>query len=431
MSKNKVLFFTGFVGNVLEWYDFVIYGYFANIFAELFFPKGNPTVSLILSFSAFAVGFFARPFGSLILGYIGDRKGRKPALLFSIILMAVPSVLIMLLPGYEILGIISPLLLSIFRIFQGISAGGEYTTSVTFLMEHSPPEKRAFWTCINLFGAIFGIMLGSLSATFLYSVLSPSSLKAYGWRLAYLPTLFLAWVGYYIRKHTYESPAFVKETLSYKKGFPLLIALKEYPRCVIVALVLSMIQGIAFFTLFVYLPTYFSRYLNVVSSLALLSNTLAMLILNITILLVALLSDKYGRRPFFLISLLTYALFSFPLNYLMVNTNFWGVLLVHLFFGAISAFFMSILPVTLAELFPVKIRATSLSVLYNLSLALFGGTAPMVATYFVEKKGLLIFPGIYLTLASAIAFLIVLFLLPETHPLKSQKLCAKYKNLKN
>lgn len=422
MSKSKILFFTGFVGNVLEWYDFVIYGYFANVFAELFFPKGDPTVSLILSFSAFAVGFFARPLGSLILGYIGDKKGRKPALLFSIILMAIPSFLIMCLPTYATLGIVAPLLLSIFRIFQGISAGGEYTTSITFLLEHSPPEKRAFWTSINLFGAIFGIMLGSLSATLIHSLLSSLSVKEYGWRLAYLPTIFLALVGYYIRKHTYETPAFVRETLSPQRGFPLFIALKEYPFYVIVALTLSMIQGIAFFTLFVYLPTYFFRYLKVSSDLALLSNTLAMLILDVTILLVALLSDKYGRKPFFLFSLLMYALFSFPLNYIMVKkTNFEGILICHLLFGLISAFFMSILPVTLAELFPVRIRATSLSVLYNCSVALFGGTAPMLATYFVEKKNILLFPGIYLALSSALAFLVALFFLPETHPLKTKK----------
>lgn len=421
MSKNRILFFTGFIGNMLEWYDFVIYGYFASIFAELFFPKSDFTIALILSFSAFAVGFFARPLGSLILGYIGDKKGRKPALLFSIILMAVPSFLIMFLPTYTTLGILAPLFLSIFRIFQGISAGGEYTTSITFLLEHSPPEKRAFWTSINLFGAIFGIMLGSFSATLLYYTLEPLSLKEYGWRIAYLPTIFLAVVGYYIRKHTYETPAFIKETLSSKKGFPLIIALKEYPSRVIIALTLSMMQGIAFFILFVYFPTYFSRYLNIPSSLALFSNTVAMLLLDIAILIVALLSDKYGRKPFLKLSLLMYVLFSIPLNYLIINSSYLGKLCSHLFFSIISAFFMSILPVTLAELFPVKIRTTSLSVFYNFSLALFGGTAPMVATYFVEKKNILFFPGIYLSLASALALLIVLIFLPETHPLKTKE----------
>lgn len=419
MSSTRILFLTGIIGNVLEWYDFIIYGYFATQFAKLFFPVSDPAVSLILSFSAFAIGFFARPLGALFIGYLGDKLGRKPALLISIILMAIPSFLMIFLPTYQTLGILAPLFLTLLRILQGFSAGGEYTTSITFLLEHSSPNKRALWSSINLFGAILGILFGSLVATLFHHYLSQDILEAYGWRLAYLPTLFLAYIGYIIRKHTYETPAFVKETLSPLKGFPLVYALKRYPRSFFLTLFLSMVQGVAFYILFVYFPTYLARYFGVPQDKALFSNTLAMILLNILILPCAYLSDLYGRRPFFLLSLFLYAVISAFLNYYFLPKGYIFMLLTHLTLAFISGFFMSILPVTLAELFPVKIRSTSFAFLYNSSLALFGGTAPMLCTYFIEKKGFLTFPGFYLSGITALVFLITLFFLPETHPLKS------------
>lgn len=420
MGTSRILFLTGISGNILEWYDFVIYGYFASEFAKLFFPTSDPAVSLILSFLTFAVGFFTRPLGALFLGYVGDRKGRKPALLLSIILMAIPSFFMIFLPTYETIGLLAPLILALLRLLQGFSAGGEYTTSVAFLLEHSPPNRRALWSSVNLFGAIAGILLGSLVATFLYHLLDKATIQSYGWRLAYLPTIFLALIGYLIRKHTYETPAFLREKLSPLKGFPLLLAIREFPRSFFLALLLSMVQGVAFYTLFVYLPTYFSRYLSLSSDKALLSNTLAMAMLNVLILPCAYLADRYGRRPLFLFSLTLYTFLSILLNKLILSGSFSSILIAHLIFATISGFFMSILPVTLAELFPVKVRATSFAVLYNLSLALFGGTAPMLATYFIEKKGFLLFPGTYLALCAGIALLSALKFLPETHPLKSK-----------
>lgn len=418
MSSRKILFLSGLFGNALEWYDFVIYGYFASVFAKLFFPVKDPAISLILSFSAFAIGFFARPLGALFIGLIGDKKGRKPALLISILIMGIPSFLIIFLPTYETLGIIAPLLLTLLRILQGFSAGGEYTTSVSFLLEHSPPNRRAFWSSVNLFGAILGIWLGSLSATLLHHFLNQKSLETFGWRLAYLPTIFLAVIGYLIRKHTYETPAFVREKLSPSKGFPLYLALKEYPRPFLLTLILSMVQGVAFYTIFVYFPTYFSRYFEIPADSALLSNTLSMILLNLLILPCAFLSDQVGRKPLFLLSLLAYALSAFFFNQFLIPKGYFYIVLSHLTLAFISGFFMSVLPVTLAELFPVKIRNTSFSVLYNLSLALFGGTLPTIATFFIEKKGILNFPGIYLSLVCILALIITLFYLPETHPLK-------------
>jgi len=415
-SSRSILIATGLVGNVIEWYDFVVYGYFAQVFAKLFFPSHDPVVSLILSFLTFAVGFLARPFGALLIGYVADKKGRKPALVLSIYLMAIPSLLIMVLPTYHSIGVLSSIILGILRIFQGLSAGGEYTTSVTFLLEHSHPKRRAFYASINLFGAILGILFGSFTATVFHHVFSEEELLSYAWRLIYLPTLILAYLGVLVRKRTYETPSFVKEALSPAKGFPLVYAIKHHKKELILTLSLSAVQGVAFFTLFVYLSTYYNRVLKLPSDKSFLINTIAMLLLDLLIPFVAYLSDKHGRSPFFLISLSLYAFLSTFLINFMLSGDFKNILLAHLAFAFISSLFMSILPATLAELFPVKVRGTSFSVLYNTSLAVFGGTVPMVCTYFVEKLNLLTFPGIYLSAVSAFALLLSFLFLPETNP---------------
>jgi len=416
MVSRRLLIATGLLGNVIEWYDFVVYGYFAQVFAKLFFPSHDPIVSLILSFLTFAVGFLARPFGALIIGYVADKKGRKPALVLSIYLMAIPSLLLVVLPTYQTLGVVSSIILGTIRIFQGLSAGGEYTTSVTFLLEHSHPKRRAFYASINLFGAILGILLGSLTATIFHHVFSEEAILSFAWRLVYLPSIILAYLGILIRRRAYETPSFVREALSPAKGFPLVYAFKHHKKELILTLVLSAVQGVAFFTLFVYLSTYYNRVLKLPPDQSFLINTIAMVLLELFIPIVAYLSDLYGRRPFFLISLFLYALLSLPLIKFMLSYDIKTILLNHLAFAFISSLFMSILPATLAELFPVKIRGTSFSVLYNTSLALFGGTVPMVCTYFVEKLNFLTFPGFYLSTVSALALILSFFFLPENRP---------------
>jgi MHS family proline/betaine transporter-like MFS transporter len=189
LASNKNVAFSGMVGNILEWYDFTLYGYLAVILSQLFFPSENETVSLLASFGAFAVGFFFRPLGSVLFGYIGDKYGRKKALIISIFLMAIPTFLIGLLPTYQQIGILAPILLTFFRILQGLSTGGEYTTSVTFVVEHAPKDRRGFFGSINLLGAVIGIMFGSLMGAFLTSTFDKETLLDWGWRVGFLYTL--------------------------------------------------------------------------------------------------------------------------------------------------------------------------------------------------------------------------------------------------
>jgi MHS family proline/betaine transporter-like MFS transporter len=200
-SINKKIIRAGIIGNVMEWYDFAIYGYFALIIGKLIFPSSSASTSVIAAFGAFAAGFLMRPIGSLIFGNIGDKLGRKRALLISVLMMAIPTFLIGVLPVHEQIGITAPILLVILRMLQGLSVGGEYTTSVVFLVENSPDGRRGFMASWSGWGAVAGILLGSAVASLITTLLTPVQLASWGWRLPFLIGIIIAFVGFYIRRH--------------------------------------------------------------------------------------------------------------------------------------------------------------------------------------------------------------------------------------
>ena len=202
----KKTLFAGAIGNALEWYDFALYGYFAPVFAALFFPSERPSLSLISAFGVFAIGFLARPLGALLFGYWGDTVGRREALAWSVILMAIPSCFIGLLPTYETIGMAAPLALTLCRFLQGLSVGGEFTGSVTFLVEHAAPSQRAYigsWAGFSAqMGALFGSAVGALVAT----VVSDEALRLWGWRIPFLLGSLIALVGWYVPSNRCAKP---------------------------------------------------------------------------------------------------------------------------------------------------------------------------------------------------------------------------------
>ena len=196
----------GIVGNILEWYDFAVYGYFASVIGHLFFPSADPSISLIAAFGAFAAGFLVRPLGGLVFGRIGDLMGRKTALTLSVLAMAVPTVLIGLLPTYELIGIAAPIAIVILRIIQGLSVGGEYTTSLVFLAEHAPKGRRALNASWGIWGASAGILLGSGVGSIVTSVVDSADLLEWGWRIPFLLGGLVALNGYLIRHALHVEP---------------------------------------------------------------------------------------------------------------------------------------------------------------------------------------------------------------------------------
>jgi len=188
----------GVVGNVMEWYDFAVYGYFAVTIGHLFFPSSDPTVSLIGSLGAFAAGFLVRPLGGVVFGYVGDVFGRKAALTWSIMLMAVPTLALAFVPTYAQIGVAAPIIVILLRLLQGLSVGGEYSNSVLFLVEHAPPNRRSFFGCWGNWGSTLGFLIGSGVATFMTAVLSEAQMESWGWRIPFVCGIFVAFTGFVI-----------------------------------------------------------------------------------------------------------------------------------------------------------------------------------------------------------------------------------------
>ena len=198
MSRTIVV---GAIGNVLEWFDFAIYGYFAAAIGRTFFPNEDPVAQLLAAFGIFAVGFLMRPVGGALIGHIGDKYGRRAALTFSVAAMAIPTFLVGALPGYQVLGMAAPILLTLLRMIQGLSVGGEYTTSIVFMVERAPPGRRGFIGAMAGCGAVGGILLGSATGTLLASTMSAEALETWGWRIPFLLGLLVGFAGFILRRH--------------------------------------------------------------------------------------------------------------------------------------------------------------------------------------------------------------------------------------
>src|SRR6516165_7308773 len=239
----------GLAGNVMEWYDFAVYGYFAQVIGQDFFPSEDPTSSLIASFGAFAAGFLMRPVGGLVFGHIGDRLGRKAALTLSVLAMAIPTFLIGLLPDHSQIGALAPILLVALRMVQGLSVGGEYTTSVVFLVEGAAPNRRGFAGSWSPFGAGAGILLGSALGAALNAVLSPEAVFAWGWRVPFLLGLGVGLAGLFIRRHIPE-PA--KQADNKTAASPIREAFRSEWRNILRIMGFTFMFAVGFYMIFVY-----------------------------------------------------------------------------------------------------------------------------------------------------------------------------------
>ena len=406
MKKHSKTLFAGMIGNVLEWYDFVVYGFLAVIIGELFFPSSDPMVSLLKSFGVFAVGFIMRPVGAILFGHIGDKYGRKKALTISIIMMALSTTAIGLLPTYAQIGILAPTLLVLLKLLQGLSVGGEYTTSVSFIVEHAPQDKRGLFGSVGILGAVVGILLGSASGAIVTKILSEQALYAWGWRILFFTGVLLGIVGYYVRKNIDETPKFME--LEYEELIdknPVLDVFKKAYKEFMKTFALSTFQAVGFYTIFVYIANHLAVFVKFPKSTALTINTISMIILAVLIPFFGWLSDKIGRKPIILVSTGLTIILAYPLFKFISSGSVENALIGQILFAIVVAGFMSILPTTLVEIFPTQIRNSGYSIGYNLPFAIFGGTAPLIATYLIKVTGNINSPAFYLIFAATIAFL--------------------------
>jgi MHS family proline/betaine transporter-like MFS transporter len=401
----------GAVGNMLEWYDFGLFGYFTPVIGRLFLPAEDRLASLMGTFAIFASGFLMRPLGGLLFGYVGDRMGRKRALELSVVLMAISTTLLGLLPPHAAIGLAAPVLLTLIRLLQGLSVGGEYIGSMSFLVEHAPPGRRAFTGSWSSFSVVLGSLLGSGTAALCTGLLTPQQLADWGWRVPFLAGLLIGAAGFWLRMGVEESPGFLRARMRGRLAAnPLAEAFRNDRGAIATTLGLTALMSIGYYVPFVWLPTWASQINQppLSEDLSLTANTIALLALLLLTPVSGLVADRVGRRPMFLASALAFVLFSYPVFRYMSAGTFGGAVLGGLAFAVASALFAGCMAATLVELFPTRTRYTGVAIGYNLGQAVLGGTAPLVATALSHVDVLA--PAFYLIAAGLVAAVACLFI---------------------
>jgi MHS family proline/betaine transporter-like MFS transporter len=397
----------------MEWYDFALYGYFASVLSKLFFPSADPNAATIATWAVFAAGFVMRPIGSAIFGYIGDRWGRRRALLVSVILMGIPTFLLGALPTYEMVGIAAPVLLLIVRLIQGLSVGGEFSSSVTYVVETSPVNRRGLSGSWANVGSMAGMLLGSALAALVTNIFSSSFVHDWGWRLPFLFGGVIAVFAIYLRRSLSPSELFREHQKRHENRSPLKLVFKQNKKQLLQAFIFASGYATLFYIPFVYLPDYLNQYQNVPVAEGLRINTISTASLLLLIPVIGFLSDRLIRRKkLLLIAFILVAALSGPIFLLFALSSFTNILLGQLIFTLLVAVPLGTVPATMVEFFPTQDRLSGYSISYNTAMAVVGGSTPIIATWLTTQSGFNLAPAVYLS-ALALVSVIALFTMKD------------------
>jgi len=402
----------GAVGSVLEWYDFAVYGYLAPIIGKLFFPSDDPVASLLAAFGVFAIGFAARPVGGALLGYLGDRAGRKPALMVSVLTMGMATFLIGVLPTYERIGAAAAVALVVLRIAEGISVGGEFTGAIVLLAEHAPSDRRGSYAIWPEVGCMVGFLLGSGIGALTSTLLGPERMLAWGWRVPFLLGATIAIWGIVFRSQMTESPL-LEEARKTAPQASLRSVLLSHGSIVARFVGVLFTAGIGFYTMFIYAAAYLTEHMHVSTASALDINSACLFLMIGVLIAAAVLSDRLGRKPLIYAASVGMLALSWPLWWLMQQESLFVIFLGQAGFGILFAVGFGSIPALMGELLPTQVRCTGIGVAYNVAIGLFGGTAPLIVTYLVTRTGNDFTPAYYVMGAAAVS-LVSLLGLPET-----------------
>lgn len=401
-AGRRQVIVAGLIGNLLEWYDFAIYGYFAMTIGKQFFPHDDPTVSLIAAFSVFAVGFLMRPLGGIVFGHVGDKLGRRAAIVASSAAMALPTIALGLLPTYAQIGLWAPALMVILRMVQGLSVGGEYTASTVFLVEQATDGHRGRTASWAVVGAIGGTLLGSAAGALVNSLLGPADIAAWGWRLPFLAGIVPAAYGFVIRRSLPEAPPAAQAA-----GTPLAIALRLEWRAMLQVAGITACSAIGFYLIFVYVVVYLRQIVHVSAAEALDINSLNMAAMVVLVPLIATLSDRIGRKKVLMAAAVGIVVLTWPL-FALIHSGVGALIWLGQFgFAVLVAAYRSVMPAVMAEAFPASLRCSAVSVAYNVPTALFGGTAPMVAAFLINREHDDFSPAYFLIAAGVISVIAI------------------------
>jgi MHS family proline/betaine transporter-like MFS transporter len=399
----------GAIGNTVEWVDWAIYGLASPFIAAQFFPSDDPAVGLMQTFGVFALGFLIRPVGAMVLGPYGDKHGRNKALALSIILMAIGTGAIGALPTYAQIGLWAPLLLLVLRLMQGFAAGGEWGIATSFLYEYAPLHRRAFFSSFRPVGTGLGTFIGGFIITLITTFFAADTITQWAWRIPFGIAFVIGFIGLYIRLHVEESPEFEKTKESDDLSeHPLADAVKNDQRGLLITFGLTLVWNVVFYVLFTYMPTYLKTVIHVPLDVSMQTNSISTIFYTVMILVFGWLADKYNKRTMLLISCGGFLFLTYPAFLLIGSGDFMTILGVQCLFGLLMAIFSGAVPVVIVEQFPTRTRSTAVSTAYTFNVSLFGGTAPLVATYLTTATGSAIAPAFYMMLCTFFTILAVL-----------------------
>ncbi|MFY2789820.1 glycine betaine/L-proline transporter ProP [Rhodococcus sp. KRD162] len=406
------------LGNTMEWFDFGVYGYLAATLGKVFYPDATPAVQLISTFATFAAAFVVRPLGGLFFGPLGDRIGRQKVLAATMIMMSIGTLAVGLIPSYASIGIWAPILLLVARLVQGFSTGGEYGGATTFIAEYSPDKRRGFLGSWLDFGTFVGYAMGSGLVTILNAVLGDSTMVEWGWRIPFFVAGPMGIVGLYLRLKLEDTPAFrkqldehdskVKAQESGRKSIGKIFT--DHWRALLICMGIVLLYNVTNYMVTSYLPTYFTEVIGRSQLSADLLVLSAMIVVVSIIVFVGRLTDRIGRKPVFVFGAVGQIVLAVPCFLLLRGSGWVGPLVACLVLGIVLACFAAPSASTLPALFPTRIRYAALSIGFNLSVSIFGGTTPLVTSALVSATGSAMVPAYYLIVSGVVGLIALGFL---------------------
>jgi MFS family permease len=401
------------IGNALEWYDFIVFGFFAVIIARLFFPAESQYASLLLTTATFGVGFFMRPVGGILIGIYADRRGRKASLLLIIGLMTLAIAMIGFAPTYAAIGIAAPLLVVLARLLQGFSAGGEFASSTAFLIESAPAHRRGFYCSWQMVGQGLAVLTGALLGALITRIFTPEALDSWAWRIPFLFGLVIGPLGLYIRRRLDETEDFLAITRNTGKQQALGAALAAHVRQVLATFGVVVSGTISFYVILLYMPTFARMQLHLPLDQAFSAQAISLACMIVLIPIFGALSDHIGRKPIMISALVLYFVLTYPLfSWMYANQSFASLLVTQVILCCLLGAMFGPISTALAEQFQAHVRTTGLGTAYNMAVMLFGGFAPFFVTWLIQATGLPTAPAFYV-MFGAVAGILAALLLKE------------------